>query len=104
MSPRIVGISGPAEGLTFAVGPFDLIIGKSAKCDVRLNDSLLAAKHCGITHEGPRPVLWDMQSPTGSFVNGFFFAGKILLHGDRIRVGRSIFVYLDRSDDEVDPA
>jgi len=102
-NPRIVGISGPAEGLTFPVGPSDLIIGKGRKCGVRLNDPLLSAKHCGISHEGPRPVLWDMQSTTGIFVNGFYFSGKVLLHADRIRVGRSIFVYVDRSDAEVDP-
>jgi DNA-binding NtrC family response regulator len=89
--------------LTFPVGPSDLIIGKGRRCDVRLNDPLLSAKHCGISHEGPRPLLWDMQSTTGIFVNGFYFYGKILLHADRIRVGRSIFVYLDRSDAEVDP-
>jgi hypothetical protein len=44
-----------------------------------------------------------MQSTTGTFVNGFYFSGKVLLHADRIRVGRSIFVYADRSDAEVDP-
>ena len=88
----------------FPLGPFELIIGKGRRCDVRLDDPLLAAKHCGISHEGPRPVLWDMQSTTGVFVNGFYFSGKVLLHADRIRVGSSIFVYLDRSDAEVDPA
>src|SRR5207248_7920130 len=103
MNPRIVGISGPAKGLTFSLGPSELIIGKGPKCHVRLDDPLLSAKHCGISHEGPRPMLWDMQSTTGTFVNGFHFFGKILLPADRIRVGRSIFVYLDRADAEVDP-
>ena len=60
----------------FPLGPFDLIIGKGPKCDVRLKDPLLEAKHCGISHEGPRPVLWAMQSTTGVFVNGFYFPAR----------------------------
>ena len=87
----------------FPLGPDRLIIGKGPKCGIRLNDPLLSAKHCGISHEGPCPLLWDMQSTTGIFVNGFYFFGKVLLHLDRIRLGRSIFVYADRSDAEVDP-
>jgi len=45
-----------------------------------------------------------MQSATGTFVNGFYFPAKMLLNGDRIRVGRSIFVYLDQDDAEVGSA
>ena len=104
MNPRIVGVSGPLKGLAFPLGAFDVIIGKGRKCSIQLKDPLVSAKHCGISCEGDRPVLWDMQSATGTFVNGFYFSGKVLLHGDRIRVGRSIFVYLDRDDAEVDPA
>jgi hypothetical protein len=47
--------------------------------------------------------MWDI-SGTGTFVNGFYFPGKFLLYGDRIRVGRSIFIYLDRNDANVDNA
>ena len=104
MHSRIVAISGPLNGSEFPVGPFDLIIGKGRSCDVRLADPLVSTKHCGISHEGDRPFLWDMQSGTGTFVNGFYFPGKILLYGDRIRVGRSIFVYLDRADADVESA
>jgi hypothetical protein len=40
-----------------------------------------------------------------TFVNGFCFPAKALVHGDRIRIGRSIFVYVEIDEiDEVDPA
>ncbi len=104
MGPRIVAISGPQKGLVVSVGPFDLIIGRGRACDVRLDDPLVSAKQCGINFEGDLPFLLDMKSATGTWVNGFFFSGKYLLHGDRIRVGRSVFVYLDRDDAEIDPA
>src|SRR5713226_501518 len=38
----------------------------------------------------------------GTFVNEFARGGKMLVHGDRIKIGISIFVFLDR--EEVDPA
>jgi pSer/pThr/pTyr-binding forkhead associated (FHA) protein len=104
MNPRIVAVSGPLKGSKFPVGPFDLLIGKGRTCHVRLDDRLVSARHCGISHEGPRPMLWDIQSRTGTYVNGFHFPGKTLVYGDRIRVGRSILVYLDRNDADVDSA
>jgi transcriptional regulator with GAF, ATPase, and Fis domain len=103
MNPRIVAISGPLKGSKFPLGPFDLLIGKGRSCHVRLDDPLVSAKHCGIAHEGEHPVMWD-TSGTGTFVNGFHFPGKFLFHGDRIRVGHSIFIYLDRTDEDVDNA
>src|SRR5205085_10741571 len=43
-------------------------------------------------------VLVHLGSVQGIFVNGFCFPAKILVHGDHIRVGRSIFVFLDRKE------
>src|ERR1700740_2055314 len=38
----------------------------------------------------------------GDLVNGFSRGGKILVHGDRIKIGISIFFFFDREED--DPA
>src|SRR3954470_15493221 len=104
MFPRLVAISGPLKGQCFPLGAFTLIIGRGRSCDIRLDDPLVSTKHCGLAHEGERPMLWDIQSATGTFVNDFCFPGKTLLPGDRLRVGRSIFVYLEQDDSEVDRA
>jgi pSer/pThr/pTyr-binding forkhead associated (FHA) protein len=103
-NPRIMAISGPLKGIVFPLGRAELIIGKGRSCGVRLDDPLVSTRHCGICHEAEQAMLWDMGSSTGTFVNGFCFSGQILQHGDRIRVGCSIFVYLDREDAEVDAA
>ena len=47
-------------------------------------------------------MLQDRLSANGTFVNEFFFRAKLVVHGDHIRVGRSVFVYL--LEDEVDEA
>src|SRR5438477_140258 len=104
MNPRIVAISGPLKGSIFAIDESDLVIGRSVSCHVRLDDPSVSLRHCTISCEEDCSFLWDRQSAGGTFANGFCFPAKFLLHADRIRVGRSIFVYLDRDDEEVDPA
>jgi two-component system response regulator HydG len=103
-NPRIVAISGPLKGTAFPLSPADLIIGKGRSCGIRLDDPLVSSRHCGIAHAAEHPMLWDLGSATGTFVNGFCFGGQFLLYGDRIRVGFSVFVYLDRDESEVDAA
>jgi DNA-binding NtrC family response regulator len=97
-NPRIIAISGPVKGMVTSLGPKDLIIGKGRSCGIRLDDPLVSTRHCGLCHEGEHPILWDMGSATGTFINGFRFGGQLLVHGDRIRVGCSVFVYLERDD------
>ena len=43
-------------------------------------------------------MIFALESERGTFVNEFFRSGKILAHGDRIKVGRSIFVFVDQDD------
>jgi transcriptional regulator with GAF, ATPase, and Fis domain len=62
----------------------------------------VSRRHCIICFEGGQALVSDMGSVQGIFVNGFSVPGQILSHGDRVRVGRSIFVYVDR--EEVDAA
>ena len=73
-NPRIVAVSGPLKGTAFPLSPADLIIGKGRSCGIRLDDPLVSTRHCGIAHEEEHPMLWDLGSATGTFVNGFCFA------------------------------
>jgi DNA-binding NtrC family response regulator len=104
MNPRIVAISGPLQGKAFEIDESNLIIGRGTSCDVRLDDPSVSARHCGMCWGGKQALIWDLGSKTGTFANGFSFPSQILVDGDRIRVGRSIFVYLEADPDEVDPA
>jgi two-component system, NtrC family, response regulator HydG len=103
MNPRIVGISGSLQGETFWIDESDLVFGRGKSCDVRFDDKTVSAKHCSIAFGGEYSFLVDF-SRGATFVNGFYFPGKILVNGDRIRIARSVFMYLDSDDGEVDPA
>jgi pSer/pThr/pTyr-binding forkhead associated (FHA) protein len=100
MRPRIVAISGPLERQEFLLGKSDLNIGRGKRNDICLDDPLVSLKHCGICFDDDRCILWDCGSLHGTFINEFSLPVKALLHGDHIRVGRSIFVYL--LADEID--
>jgi len=100
MNPRILAISGPLKGSEFILGDADLKIGRGARNHVSLNDPLVSLKHCCLSFEYDRCLLWDCGSEHGTFVNEFSFPAKIVVHGDHIRAGRSVFVYL--LQDEVD--
>src|SRR5437867_6861897 len=102
MNPRIVAISGPLRGSEFFIDEDDLYIGRGARSHIRLEDSLVSLKHCSLYWLGDRCMLQDRLSANGTFVNEFFFRAKLVVHGDHIRVGRSVFVYL--LEDEVDEA
>jgi len=100
MNPRILAIAGPLKGSEFIIGEADLKIGRGARNHVSLNDPLVSPKQCCLSFEYDRCLLWDCASEHGTFVNEFSFPAKIVVHGDHIRVGRSVFVYL--LQDEVD--
>src|SRR2546428_11867634 len=100
MNPRILAISGPLDGTEFFIGEADLKIGRAVRNNVSTTDPLVSPKHWCISLEYDRCLLWDCASQHGTFVHEFSFPAKIVVHGDHIRVGRSIFVYL--LHDEVD--
>src|SRR2546426_11781978 len=98
MNPRILAISGPLKGSQFIIGEADLKIGRGARNHVSLNNPLVSPKHCCLSCEYDRCLLWDCGSEHGTFVNEFSFPAKIVVHGDDIRVGRTVFVYLLQDD------
>ena len=94
MKPRIRGIAGPEEGKEYPLGKTPLKIGRGTRNQIDLNDPLVSTKHCSILYEEDRCILLDLGSEHGTFVNGFLFPATLVYHGDHIRIGRSIFVYL----------
>src|SRR3954469_221321 len=98
MNPRIVALSGPQKGLVFAITEGGLTIGRDPSNSISLDDETASRFHCGIRLENGRSVLRDRETPNGTFVVGRLVQHKILDHGDRIKVGSTIFLYLELED------
>ncbi|MHC5039526.1 MAG: sigma 54-interacting transcriptional regulator [Planctomycetota bacterium] len=69
-------------------------LGRDETCDVRLLDPEASRDHAVITGFPASPVLEDRNSRNGVFVNGVRCLRKPLMHGDEIRIGGSVFLFL----------
>src|SRR5919109_1372099 len=64
-------------------------IGRRETNDLRLAGSEVSRDHAEITVEGNRFTLRDRNSRYGTYVNGDQVTERALVHGDRIRLGRT---------------
>ena len=73
-----------------------LMMGRSRKCDVLLEDGLVSRNHAVFEVVDDQLYLSDLSSRNGTFLNQDPIEGRLLLkHGDKVRVGRSEFLFLD---------
>ena len=64
-------------------------IGRRETNDLRLAGSEVSRDHAEIAIDGNRFVLRDRNSRYGTYVNGEQVTDRVLVHGDRIRLGRT---------------
>lgn len=67
------------------------LIGRGRTADLRIDDPYLSRQHCQIEAYGPRWVIRDLDSRTGTIVNGDCVRRAVLQPGDQIIVGRTKF-------------
>lgn len=100
-NPTLRALSGPGAGKNFALSPFGpTSIGRSRRNDIVVPEDAASAQHCRIDREGDSYVLHDLGATNGTFVNGVRTERAVLKHGDRLKVGETIFtvgLFGDRS-------
>jgi len=96
---RLEAVSGPVEGRIFSLEEGELSIGREPSNLISLLDPLVSRRHCVVRRDGPDVRLEDLDSRNSTFVNGVPVKERVLVHGDQVRVGNSIFVF-HGSDDE----
>ncbi|HYQ15886.1 MAG TPA: FHA domain-containing protein [Polyangiaceae bacterium] len=73
----------------------DTLVGRSANCQVTLDDPLVSREHARIRIEGTDATVEDLGSRNGVQVGGKPIARRASLsNGDRIRIGTQEFVFL----------
>jgi Nif-specific regulatory protein len=93
-NPKLIAISGPAEGTTFALAEEEISIGREASNSISINDHSVSRQHCVIRRENGSFKLIDLDSYNGTFVNSVPVGEQYLNHGDQISVGSVRFVFL----------
>jgi hypothetical protein len=70
------------------LGPGDTVIGRSAGCQITIDDPLVSREHAKIRVEGNRITLEDLGSRNGVYLAGKPVKGIVdLVDGDRFRIG-----------------
>ena len=87
--PSLVFVSGPHTGQAIALLPTTLTIGREHDNNVEIKDPDVARYHARILRERDTFVVEDLNSSTGTWVNGERKNRAVLSHGDVVRVGQT---------------
>ena len=69
-----------------------VVIGRSADCDVILNDTYLSSRHARLANDDGELTLEDLGSTNGSYVNQELVRGRVQLErGDVVQLGGILF-------------
>lgn len=93
--PQLVGISSATAGQSFPLRADRVILGRSAFCDIIINEASLSSEHARFTLDGDQWRITNLLSTNGIFVNRRKVFSTRLSDGDRIRLGRLEFRFSD---------
>jgi hypothetical protein len=88
-----VVIKGPSIGEKFFVKKPIFNIGRSADSDILLDDITVSRKHAVIKKIDNKYILTDLGSLNGSYVNGEIVNEINLNNGDKIQIGKYVFLF-----------
>lgn len=69
------------------------VIGRGANCDIPIDNLAVSRAHCQIINRGNTFVLQDMNSASGTYVNGRRIEEHYLNDGDEILIGKHTLVF-----------
>ena len=71
-----------------------LVIGRSSKADVQIDQESVSRNHCKIMNTGAAILVRDLGSTNGTYINDELVDEYVLRDGDLIKIGRCIFKFL----------
>ena len=93
----LVTVSGKAAGRIFPLARREIVMGRAAEADLRIEDRAVSNRHAKIVRAHGEHVLLDLGSMNGTFLNG----QRILPHqpfslafGDSIQLAETVLAYL----------
>ncbi|MFA5014220.1 MAG: FHA domain-containing protein [Actinomycetota bacterium] len=92
-SSGLVIIKGPNIGDKFLINKSKLTIGRNLESDIFLDDITVSRKHATLKKSGNDFLIKDLGSLNGSYVNGEIVDNVVLKNGDRIQIGKYIFLF-----------
>ncbi len=94
MNPRLTAIAGRLKGSVFTIEDLPVVIGRDTTATLCLADASVSRRHSQIEKEEQDFVILDLESLNGTFINDVPVKRRKLQHGDRVRIGDSLFLFL----------
>ena len=95
MNPRLISISGPLKGSSFAITA-EISIGREGTNAIALRDTEVSRRHCILKQQEGQFLVVDLNSRNGTIVNGVPVKERMLEEGDRISIGKSDFLFVTK--------
>jgi Nif-specific regulatory protein len=93
MTPRLTAIGGPLKGTVFNLTEAEVCIGRESSNGLCIADSSVSRRHCRIEKEADAFTIFDLDSLNSTFVNDVPIKERQLEHGDRVKIGDSLFYF-----------
>jgi diguanylate cyclase (GGDEF)-like protein len=90
----LVMIYGIDLGKKFNLDKPSIIIGRSSKCDIQVDQESISRNHAKLINDGKTVEVRDLGSTNGTYVNDDLISETKLRDGDLIKIGRTIFKFL----------
>ena len=93
-------IHGANIGKRYDLNKKELIIGRSDKADIAVNDENVSRQHAKINVGKKDVIISDLDSTNGTFVNTKKVPTKVLVDGDLVLIGNTILKFISGSNVE----
>jgi two-component system, cell cycle response regulator len=90
----LVVIYGAELGKKYNLNSASLVVGRSSKCDIQIDQESISRNHSKIVNTGKSILVRDLGSTNGTYVNDEPIDEYVLRDGDLIKIGRTIFKFL----------
>src|SRR5207245_2126485 len=90
----LVVIYGVELGKKYNLDVPTIIIGRSSKSDIQIDQESTSRNHSKIVNTGKSILIRDLGSTNGTYVNDEPIEEYVLRDGDLIKIGRTIFKFL----------
>jgi len=89
---KLSALSGPLGKSEFRFS-LPLSIGRDSSNPICIEDAAVSPRHCQLSKENGGCLLTDLDTPSGTFVNGIPVKQRLLTPGDQIAIGNSLFLF-----------
>jgi Nif-specific regulatory protein len=104
-TPHLEGVAGPLRGQSFQLNLDQATtIGRDPSNTIPVLDSALSRNHCSISGSSDGWIVTDNKSRNHTYLNNEAVHSERLSDGDEIRIGASVFRFVERGTDDTTEA